>query len=276
MSNVASFFRSSKKGSDIRLSSKSHDQQSDLDTPRNDVIDTRHVINFKFTHIENSMTKNEVGIHNYFLLDLAGKDGCIYTNTEFLLNKLKAIERRLALQSNKSTKTCTSIRLSINNVIYHIGFYIGCSLCSAPCHYVMSHERRGCLITHHHIFHQRPCPKWDQPIQMDLCWLHDKHDYQDVYALSIANPNHMDYLGRLPDALFEDPTIQALQDEFNELMEKCNLSHICRIFEAIRYSDKEVKPYVLQERRDYDSSPEPVKKKKKKKKKQNKKTDKSV
>ena len=82
MSNVTSFFRSSKKGIDNSLSSKSHDQHPDLDAPKNDVIDTHHVINFKFTNIMNSMTKSEVGNDNYFLLDLAGKDGCIYTNNE--------------------------------------------------------------------------------------------------------------------------------------------------------------------------------------------------
>ncbi|CAB4447000.1 unnamed protein product [Rhizophagus irregularis] len=142
----------------------------------------------------------------------------------FLLNKLKAIERHLSLHSNKFIKTCISIRLSINNVVYHISFYIRCSFCSAPCHYVMSHERRGC-IAHHDILHQRPGPSWDQPVQMDFGFAGHPH-YKICYRLPIANPDHSEYLGHCPAKPYKFPTIMALQAEFNEIMERRNLSHI--------------------------------------------------
>ncbi|CAB4436212.1 unnamed protein product [Rhizophagus irregularis] len=69
----------------------------------------------------------------------------------------------------------------------------------------------------------------------------------------------------------------ALQDEFNELMQKRNLLHIRRIFAAQRYSDTVAKPFVLLERYNEEHSDDErdhrLKMKKKKKKKQNKKTD---
>lgn len=48
MSNIISFFRLFKKGTDISLLSKSYRSALDLDAPINDVITKHHMIQFKF------------------------------------------------------------------------------------------------------------------------------------------------------------------------------------------------------------------------------------
>ncbi|CAB4410080.1 unnamed protein product [Rhizophagus irregularis] len=128
---------------------------------------------------------------------------------------------------------------------------------------------------HHDILHQRPGPDWNQPILMNVGWLTGQPNYKNCFALPIANPDHPDYLGRLnnKDEPYENPTIKALQGEFNEIMEQRNLSRIRSIFAAIQYNNKVARPYYLLEcENERNSSPELVKKKKKKKK-QNKKTE---
>jgi hypothetical protein len=78
-------------------------------------------------------------------------------------------------------------------------------------------------MTHHNILHQRPGPVWDQPVDMDFGW--NNHPViKSCYRLLIANPDHSEYLGRLDREPFKAPTIMALQDEFNEIMDKRNLS----------------------------------------------------
>ncbi|CAB4446999.1 unnamed protein product [Rhizophagus irregularis] len=111
---------------------------------------------------------------------------------------------------------------------------------------------------------------------MDFGW--NNHPIlKSCYRLPIANPGHSEYLGRLDREPFEASTIIALQDEFNEIMQKRNLSHIRRIFAAQRYSDTVAKPFVLLKRHNKEHSDDKrdrrLNKKKKKKKKQNKKTD---